>query len=306
MQTLRRQVSSPTALFAFESVARNKSFKQCALELNVTQPAVSYQIKQLEAHLGTKVFERQGRAISLTPSGEQLYAAVSHGFKAIQDAIIQIRRKSNDHMVTLCLSTALASHVLLPRLPSFRVENPDIDLNLKIVDRDVDPHSEFANLTVRLGHGSWGGMESWKLFDEVVYPVCSRDYLETHGPFTSLEALSRSDLLHLEEPYRERISWQEWFENLGCPPVTIEKRLQFSDHQLVLEAAIGGQGVALGWWHIADFLVERGLLVRPVEARLTTDQAFYVVSSRQDLPLPDPVKRTKDWILSFSSPGPHN
>ena len=164
MHTLRRQISSPTALFAFESVARNKSFKQCARELNVTQPAVSYQIKQLEAYLGTKLFERQGGGVSLTPSGNQLYTAVNHGFKAIQDAIFQISRKANDHMVTLCVSTALASYVLLPRLPSFRAENRDIDLNLKIVDRDVDPHSEFANLTVRLGYGTWSGMEAWKPF----------------------------------------------------------------------------------------------------------------------------------------------
>ena len=144
-------------------------------------------------------------------------------------------------------------------------------------------------------------MTFWKLIDEVFYPVCSFDFLRSHGPFVSLRELSRSELLHWEEPLRKRIDWQKWFERLGHSPVTIRKRLQFSDHQLVPEVAIGGQGIAQGWWHIADFLVERGLLMRPVDARLSADQAFYFVSSQLDEPLSDPVKRTRDWMLSFAS-----
>ena len=300
MMSLRRDIPSPGCLFTFESVARNKNFRLSAEELNVTQPAVSYQIKQLETFLGCRLFDRSRRGARLTPSGNLLYQAVDAGFRTIQEAIHEVSKSREDNTVTLCVSTALAAYVLLPHLPQFQLENPHIDLNLKVVDRDVDPHAEYAHLTVRLGTGTWAGMESWKLFDEIIYPVCSPGYLEQHGPVTSLEDLAKADLLHLEEPYRERMGWPEWLERRGWSRRPIERHLRFSEHTLVMEAAIRGQGIGLGWWHTADLLIERGLLVRPLEIELRTDQAFCVVASEQDLPLSAPAKKTRDWLLRFS------
>ncbi len=223
-ETLRRQISSPAALFVFEATARHGSFRAAAQELNVTQPSVSYQIKNLEKHIGARLFERRGRIVYLTDDGERLYRSVKRGFADIQAGIAEISRSANEDLVNLCSSSSssAAAHLILPRYPSLRKVLPGIDLNLQIMSRDVDPATESSDFTIWLGDGQWPGLRAWRLFDEVYFPVCAPGLFDPPSGGVSIEDLKSCTLLYLKERFRKRDDWQDFFEN---EPPRVYRRL---------------------------------------------------------------------------------
>lgn len=294
-ESLRRQISSPAALFVFEATARCGSFHGAALELNVTQPSVSYQIKQLEKHLNTRLFERRGRNIALTDDGETLFKSIERGFASIQTGIAEISHRSNANLITFCCSSSAAANFLLPRYIKLRDSIPKLEMSLKILSRDVNPAAENGDFSIRLGHGDWEDLESWKLFDEVYYPLCSPGYFLPDEGIT-LEKLKTSNLLYLKERFRSRDDWRTFFERVGSPIVGVHERMIFSDQQALLAAAIEGQGVGLGWLGMADHLIETGSLIKPIDTEVRTDRAFYLIA-------PKGMRRSRlaidfrDWMI---------
>jgi LysR family glycine cleavage system transcriptional activator len=294
-ESLRRQISSPVALFVFEATARCGSFRAAAVELNVTQPSISYQIKNLERHLGTRLFERRGRNISLTDDGETLFRSVERGFANIQTGLAEILHRTNANLLTFCLSSSAAAHFLLPRYARLRSSLPRIELNLKIMSRDFNPVAEDGDFAILLGHGEWEELESWHLFDEVYFPLCAPNYFKV-GRKVTLDTIKASNLLYLKEQFRKRDDWNVFFEAIGSPNTTTHDRITFSDQQAVLASAIEGQGVALGWLGMTDHLLDTGSLIKPVEIEVRTGRAFYLGS-------PKGTGRTRlatefrDWII---------
>lgn len=278
--SLRRQISSPVALFVFEATARCGSFHGAALELNVTQPSVSYQIKKLEKHLNTRLFERRGRNIALTDDGETLFRAVERGFASIQTGLAEIAHKSNVNLVTFCVSSSAATHFFMPRYLALRDALPGIDLSLKIMSRDVNPAAEDGDFSIRLGYGNWEDLEAWRLFDEVYFPLCAPDYFPAGAGPVSLEQLKASNLLYLKERFRTRDDWRTYFEKVGAPITGAHERITFSDQQALLSAAIDGQGVGVGWLGMTDHLQETGALIKPIDLEVHTDRAFFLVAPR--------------------------
>lgn len=295
---LRRMISSPNALFAFEAVARCESFHAAAKELNVTQPSVSYQIKMLEKAVGVELFIRGGGRATLSQTGLVLARALDLGFRAIEGALNEIKRSTNNRVVTLCLSASQASDIWLPRLSSLRSKYPDIDINLRIVDHEVDPNEEDADISMRLGHGDWAGLSMWYLFPEVAFPICSPQYLERHGKIASLDDLASRTLLHIAEIYPRGISWREWFDKLGMSGYSARERLRFSDYQPLVEAAIMGEGVALGWAKFSNIHLNKGTLVRAMDLEVETGKAFYLVARQSQLSEMQHVESVRNWMLS--------
>jgi len=295
-ESLRRQISSPLALFVFEAVARNRGFRTAALELNVTQPSVSYQIKNLEKHLGTLLFERRGRNIILTDDGDTLFRAIERGFTSIQTGLAEISHRTTGNLVTVCLSSSAATNLVLPRYPKLRSALPGIDLSLKIMSKDINPAAENGDFAIRLGNGNWEELESWRLFDEVYFPLCAPKYFSTSNEAVTIEAIKSSDLLFLKERFRARDDWRTFFEKVGSPISSMHERITFSDQQTLLASAIGGQGVGLGWLGMTDHLLETGTLIKPVDIEVRTDRAFYLVAPRG-------MRRTRmssdfrDWMI---------
>ena len=300
-QNLRRRISSPAALFVFEAAARLKNFHRAALELNVTQPSVSYQIRNLEKHLRTKLFRRSGRNVELTDAGETFHQALSSAFQTIEESLSQIEQEQRKNLVTICISAPFASYFLMPNLPDLRSRLPGIDLSLKIVSRDTNPVAENAHFSVLLGDGEWAEYQSWKLYDEVVFPLCSPRHVASEALPIAAERLLARDLLHLHERYRQRMGWKEFFEHVLEDEVEIEEHLSFSDQQPLMEAAIDGHGFALGWLGTTDNLVERQALIRPTELEVRTEQAFYLVAPRS-LELSKAALDFKQWLLDISEP----
>ena len=258
MKKLYRRIQSPAALFAFEAAARHLSFTAAAGELNVSQPAISLSVKKLEQALGTKLFERRHRTIRLTEAGERFYADVSFGLMHILNSAESVARRVPEEHVSILCSTAFAHYWMLPRLATFRRHNTDIDIRLQTTDKDIDIADEPLSFAVRLGSGDWPGYRSLRLGPEKIYPVCSPAYLEKAGKPGTASDLPDHELIHLDEPYRPRAVWRDWFGAQGIDYVDRGGGLRFNDYALVIQAAIAGEGIAYGWDHISRGRGEAG------------------------------------------------
>ncbi len=297
MHGLRSIVPSANGLFAFEAAARHGSFTRAAAELNVSQAAVSYAVKRLEAFLGVALFERHHRRVALTEAGQRFHRDVSIGLSHIAASARDLRRRDRGGHVTLSISTAFATYWMLPRLARFRQAHPAIDLRLQTTDQDLDLAAEGIALGIRHGKGDWSDYESALFMAEEVHPVCSPGYLSAFGRIRAARELPRHTLIHLDEPYRKRMGWSDWFAAAGIDSPWPEAGLRLNDYALVIHAALEGQGVALGWRHLTQGLVEQGHLVRPVSNAVRTGAGFYVVAPRA-APADADAAAVRDWLIA--------
>ena len=259
--------------------ARLGSFTRAAEELAISQAAVSLSVKRLEETLQVKLFHREYRKIILTEKGEKFFNDVSLGMAHIQRAAEEACARTRPDHVTLSISTAFASYWMLPRLGRWRQAHPEIDLRLQTTDKDVDLSVEGITLGIRRGDGEWSGYESVLLAAEEIYPVCSPDYLEALGPVERPEDLLKARLIIFEEAFRYRPGWADWFKSFG---VTAPKQdgLPINDYATALHAAVEGHGVAMGWRHLTEGLLNEGRLVRPLPDKMVTEMGFYLVWPR--------------------------
>ncbi len=293
----RFQQPSMAHLVTFEAAARHGSFTRAADELSISQPAISHAIRELESDLGVSLFERRHKGVETTEAGRYLLEQVSLGLTLIDQALREVRTMTNGHQVTLAVSTATATWWLLPRVARFKQQHPDIELRCITTDTDLDLGRERVDLAITLGTGEFPQHQRWHFVDEEVFPVCSPSYLRSHGSITDVQALTRTSLLHLEERYRPRLDWSGWLARFGVSLGRNTRLFRFNDYSIVLQAAIEGQGVAMGWRHLVNPLIEQGLLVRPVPQSVTTDQPIYIVASRRSKLRPEAVS-LRDWLIA--------
>jgi DNA-binding transcriptional LysR family regulator len=282
-------------LFSFEAAARLGSFTKAGEELNVTQGAISRSIKQLEESLGVKLFTRDKGRVQLSEDGERFFADVTMGMNYIRKSIDAISRKGDQGFVTISVSTAYANYFFVPRLGRFRAAHPEIDLRLQTTDKDIDIGAEGLSLGIRRGVGDWPHYDATFFAEEVIEPVCSPAFLAQH-PISTLEELLAAKLIHLVEPYRPRPNWRDWFAAQGLPNRDL-RGLEFNDYAVCLQAAIEGDGVALGWRHLTRDMIKRGSLVRPLDLQMKTGLGFYVVTPKGRL-LSSHAALVRDWLLS--------
>ncbi|MEJ0071574.1 MAG: LysR substrate-binding domain-containing protein [Pseudomonadota bacterium] len=295
MQGLKQLIGSPSALLAFEAAGRLGSFTAASQELNVTQAAISFAVKQLEGALGVTLFARSHKKIELTEVGERFFHDVTVGLSHIRRSAEELHRRHRNRHVTLTVTTAFATYWMIPRLAAFRTAHPSVDLRFYTSDKDVDLGAEGIDLGVYRGSDSWPDYHAELLTPEAIYPVCSPAYAaaQTCGDVASVAGLN---LIHLEEPFRPRPGWTDWFTANGTPWRDTGAGLRLNDYALVLHSALEGQGVALGWHHLVSDSIRRGRLVRPIEASLVTGSGFYVVWPKR-APLSSPAICVRDWLL---------
>jgi len=297
MQKLWSHLSSPRHLVFFEAAARTGSFTLAASELNVQQPAVSMAIKQLEASLGVALFQRSHRKITLTNAGSRLFADVTRAFETLAQSANAIQQfTSNDH-VTFSASSAFNNYWMLPRVRQFQRNYPEIDLRLQSSNREPDLSAEPISLAVRLGKGDWADCDCALLAEEIIYPVASPLVMASAVNLTNVAMLLGQRLIHLEEPIRERPSWQQWFHAMGVNEVPPQGGLRLNDYALVLQAAMAGEGFAFGWHHLVNPLVKQGLLAARPEWAWKTGRGFYVVWSKTR-PLIAKADVVRAWVIS--------
>ena len=299
MKELRELTRSVHHLMVFEAAARNQSFTVAARELNVTQPAVSRSIRQLETALTVALFTRSHRSVELTEAGEILYQAVSAGFGRVLDTARQLRRRAQTH-VTLLTSAAVANFWLVPRLSDFHVRHPDIDLRFQVSDKILELAEESSSLGVRLGAGNWHGYDGGRLAGEEVFPVASPAVADAFERPGDPGALAAERLIHMDEPFLPSLTWSDWFAAMGAEYRDDGTGLRLNHYVLVLQAAMAGEGIAMGWSHLVDGLIEQGLLARIGSRRWRTQRGFYLVWSNRT-PLTPQAEAVRDWILDAAS-----
>jgi LysR family glycine cleavage system transcriptional activator len=296
MTSLRRALPSANALFVFEAAARYLSFTRAAADLNVTQSAVSRMIARLETHLEAKLFTRTAIGIELTDDGRQLYHAVTGSFQHIEMAIEAIRsRHGGGGMVTLSLSSAFAMHWIMPRLDRLQALYPSIDLRFQLVRGEPIGPVEDVDFAIRYNFPRDADHESWPLMAEKVLPVCSPSYLAAHGALTHEGDLARHTLVHLSGS--TRIPWSRYLAEFGYPSPAGSRSLTFSDYSLVIQAAISGRGIALGWWHVVAHELAQKDLVQAAPEMLETGNHYNLVASNRR-PLRAPAILVRDWLLA--------
>ena len=293
MSDLRKLIPSAHSLLVFEAVARLQSFKAAAIEMHVTQPSVSHAIRAMEDRLGLRLFERGNRGVRLTRAGSELMADLAPALRQIENRLRSIVDRES-RTITVAASTSASAQWLLPVTAQFQRETPGVSVRIITTDRNVEPGSEI-DLTIRRGPKNWKRKNCWHLSDEVLYTICSPAYLEKAGPVHGLADLKNHATIHNAEPFRDRMQWQEWLERQGCAGVNLPETLILNDYQLVIQACIAGEGIALGWSFTTQGLVDQGVLVRPIENKVATDFAFYALGS-EDATYSGNKLRYIEWI----------
>lgn len=296
MRELRRLIHSPHHLFVFEVCGRLLSFTRAAEELGVSQPAVSLAIRQIEQAIGQDLFERRHRAIRLTEAGERFYNEVSASLERLLQAAREVNRNPDAELVTLSISTAFANYWIMPRLTRLHRSHPGIDLRLQVVDKDVDLEHENVSLGIRRGRGNWAGYDSASIAREELFAVASPAYLAAHPGPKSIEDLLDHHFIHLEEPFRPRPRWRDWFESFDVDFVDRGEGLRLNDYALVIQAAMAGEGVAMGWRHVTDSLIRKRLLVPVLPQSWKTGEEFHLIWSDR-IELSESARQVRDWII---------
>ena len=297
MANLRQRLPPVTGLVVFEAAARHLNFTRAAAELKVTQAAVSRQVQGLEQHLGVELFQRRHRGLQLTRAGFGLHKAVSMGLEHIADAAEGLRRVRSEAEVTVSTSVTFASYWLLSRLAKFRAAHPDIELRLVASAPVSDLAAARIDLAIRYGAGKWPGVKAVHLLDNEVFPVCAPAYLEGRPPLRKPADLVNQTLLHLVEYDRNWVTWEAWLRAFGIELRPKKRGLEFDNYLILVQAALDGQGIALGGGRLADDFLARGALVRPLAATQRSERAFYLLVPTE-VTLSEPAMHFRDWILA--------
>ena len=284
---------SLNALRAFEASARKGSIKEAAQELFVTPGAVSQQVKGLEAALGVSLFTRSRKGLRLTGAGAALYPVLSESFAAITSVLARLREREHSGPLTVSVVPSFAAKWLVPRLGRFSEQHPEIDVRISASVNLVNFDREDMDLAIRLGLGVYPGLRTDWLLTEPVIPVCSPSLLEGPHPLLAPEDLRHHTLLHDDTP-RE---WRLWLDMQGVRGVDAERGPVFNDASLTLNAAIEGQGVAMGRGELIARDLAEGRLVRPFEMAIPFEFAYYVVCPEATADWPK-IAAFRQWIMA--------
>jgi LysR family glycine cleavage system transcriptional activator len=296
MQPLSAKLPPLKSTVAFEAAARHASLTLAAKELGVTREAVSRQIRILEEFLGVKVFTRLHRAIALTPAGEKLQTVVRKSLQDISYTVGQIRRPNAPYKITVSSTIATGSFWLTPRLAKFRAAFPNIEIHVAISDAPRDMLKEEIDIGLRYGDGKWPGLAAQKLFDISSFPVCTPEYLANSPPIETPGDLLDHALVNLDGSLHASEDWRWWLRGHGVKIPKAFKMLGFDSYDNVMQVAKDGQGIALGYSGLVTELVERGALVRPLDAELSNELAVYLVSPKTR-ELTSQVSEFMQWVL---------
>jgi LysR family transcriptional regulator, glycine cleavage system transcriptional activator len=288
------RLPSLNGLRAFEAAARHLSFTNAATELNVTQTAISHQIRRLEEELGIRLFVRQNRALALTPEARDYLPGVRAAFNDLRLATDRLLRKDNDHVLTVSTLASLAAKWLLPRLSSFQEAHPGIDVRITTSTALVDFKNGDVDAAIRYGRGQWPGMQADWLTAEELFPVCSPALLEGNKPLKCPEDLADHVLLHTSNLNSD--DWRLWLTAAGLPTnISQHPGLTFDLILVTVQAAIDGIGVAMGRTSYVETDIAKGRLVVPFKITLPADAGFYLVSpqGRTD---PPKLAAFRQWL----------
>ena len=302
---MSRNLPPLNALRAFEAAARHLSFTKAAEELNVTQAAISHQVKALEETLGIQLFRRLNRRLMLTDAGQGYLPPLREALDGIAAATRRLRAHDQAGPLRVSVLNSFAAKWLLARLPRFRDRHPEIDVVVTSTDKLTDFGQEEFDMGIRYGMGRYPDtLRTDLLMRDSVYPVCSPSLLEGPHPLRVPEDLRHHTLLHdTVSGTDDSPDWRFWLKRVGVDGVDPDRGPGYSDTGMVLAAAIAGQGVALGRSSLSDDDVAAGRLIKPFGPTLPTRFAYYLASPEAIADRPK-IRRFRDWLLEEAGTGP--
>ncbi|HEV2219568.1 MAG TPA: LysR substrate-binding domain-containing protein [Casimicrobiaceae bacterium] len=281
MHKTLRSLPSLDFLRGFEAAGRRLSFTLAAQELFVTQSALSRQIKALEEALGAPLFERRHRALALTIAGAAFHRSITEALDALASAAERARGGARSPGLTLSTTVSFASLWMIPRLTSFRAEQPEVEVYISADDRVVDLARGDVDIAVRYLPDSGAPANAVRLFGERLTPVASSKVAHGREPLRAPADLARHVLLHFDEPEGRTpwLDWRSWLASNGEPGLRSAGSLRFRLYDQVIQAAVGGQGVALGRLPMIAEHLRDGRLVAPFARKYESARSYFAIAA---------------------------
>ncbi|WP_119300897.1 transcriptional regulator GcvA [Dongia deserti] len=295
------RLPSLSAFSTFEAAARHQSFTRAAEELRVTPAAVSYVVRELEAQLKVKLFHRTKRAVRLTQAGEILNVTVSSAIESIGHALERVRSLDGHPVVKVTTTPGIAMKWLVPRLNGFLEKFPDVDVRVDMSHRPVDLMREDMDIAIRFGTGQYPGLQVERLLSDKIFPICSPKMLKGPRPLRHPRDLRHFTLIHVDWQAQGATwpTWQMWMTAAGITGIDTTRGIHFDQGVMAIQAAIDGQGVALGDSSLTGTDLAQGRLVRPFALALDAPARFaywiVVPPHTAERPL---VNAFRDWLRS--------
>ena len=278
----RRDLPPLDTLRGFDAAARHLSFTRAAEELHLTQSAMSRQVKALEDALGIAMFERRHRALALTEAGRAYHRTVSEVLGTLRAATASLAPSPADRPLTVTTTISFASLWLVPRLGEFHRAHPEIDVRVAAKNALVDLERDDIDLAIRYCARERAGAGAVRLFGERIVPVASPRLVKR--PLANPADITRYPLLHYEDPEYmfPWLSWQTWFEAMGVALPAGVRGLRLSNYEQIVQAAVEGEGIALGRFPLVERAIRDKRLVTPLARRYATPKstrAFWIRAS---------------------------
>jgi DNA-binding transcriptional LysR family regulator len=260
---------------------------------------VSRQIKALEDNLGLRLFERRSRSLALTENGQALYRIATDVFDRLQTATDRLRAETRARQLAITTTTGFASLWLIPRLRRFTALHPDIDVRLSATTDALNLERSLIDVAIRYCRPEAVPEGAVRLFGEEMIPVCSRALLRDKArPLKQPRDLVHHTLLHFEYAGAEAyVDWGTWLTALGVGELKPAGALHFSQYEQMIQAAVSGQGVALGRQPLVNDLIQSGALVAPFRQTLVGSRAYFIIRSQLSAGKPQ-VREFAEWLVA--------
>ncbi|MCO5066975.1 MAG: transcriptional regulator GcvA [Rhizobiaceae bacterium] len=294
-------------LRGFEAAGRLLNFSHAAAELGVTPAAISHQVRELEDQLGVELFSRSSRSVQLTAAGEILHRAAGEALASLARGMGRLQDARAGNRLKVVASASIAAKWLVPRIGRFIELHPDIDVRLDISSHLRDFSPDDADIAIRWGKAALPGLRCERLFENIVFPVCSPALLRS-TPLRHPRDLMRHRLIHVswKGQDRDRPDWLSWLRAAGAEDSFDDGGgLHFDESGSALQAAIDGQGVALGDSSLVADDLAAGRLVRPFDLVTASPPEFtYYVVSPIEVAENSAVAAFREWLLAEATKTP--
>ncbi len=274
----RRFLPSHAVLRSFEAAARHKSFTLAAKELQLTQSAISRQVKELEMTVGSALFRRVGRHVVLTRAGENLAKDLSVDLENIRRTMLRAIAggETGTTLSVACLPT-FASRWLIPRLPAFGQAYPDIEINLSTRLKPFDLEVEHFDLAIHYGRENWPNTDMTPFCSETLAAVASPKFQDYHN-IKTIEDISKAPLLQLTT---RPMAWQEYFQSCGLQDMAAKPGKYFDQFSMIIAGALSCLGAGLIPIYLIEDELRTGALIKLNPSTITTKNQYFLVTSRK-------------------------
>lgn len=284
-------------LQAFEATARHSSFTRAALELGITQAAVSHRIRNLEELVGTQLFLRDGNAVALTSAAHDFLASIRAVIDEVRLATERVSHHDRGDVLTVACTGSFSIKCLIPFLPLFRKKQPHIKLRIRKLSSLNHQRSDY-DVAIQYGKGDLVGRAAERICREEVFPVCSPALMQGPCKLRTPADLRHHTIIRVVSPVIVWDEWPRWFETAGYPNVQIVDELFCDVLFPSFQAAIAGLGVVMGRNILVKHDLDAGLLVEPFSTRLVTDSSYYLIlSTAAERDRRPAVTLFRDWLI---------